>query len=68
MRNLVLIYAVLLAVSLIGCASTPMDKRRADTMDCMERFVKLEAHILDAGKECRAIYKKPQAREVSSEQ
>ena len=53
-------YLIVLAmVSMVGCASTPMEQRRASTMDCIERFVRLESHIKDAGHECRAIYRSP---------
>lgn len=52
-----LTFAVIIGILLSGCASTPLEKKRKETIDCVKDLMGNDAETLDAFAVCRQVYK-----------
>ncbi len=47
---------------LVGCATSPLERRRASIRDCTVEFLQYEATVKNATRACISIYTKPRRK------
>ena len=62
---LVILVATLTFLVFSGCASTPMEKKQAKTLDCVKDLIQNDAETLEAFEVCRQVYRIKRVKEHS---
>jgi hypothetical protein len=49
---------------IVGCSSTPLEKKRKNTIECVKDLMENDAETLDAFSVCRTVYKMKLVKEA----
>jgi len=60
-------YVIIIAMFsmfIVGCSSTPLEKKRKNTIECVKDLMENDAETLDAFSVCRTVYKMKLVKEA----